>query len=142
MQTRSRPKLITIEPRRLFYGLAGCLFVGLAALGTVLPLLPTTPFVLVAAACFARSSSRAHAWLLGNRVFGPLIRNWQRDRSVSLRAKVTSIALIIVTIGSTVLFAVKPPLLRIMLCAIGLGVITFLVRLRTTPVDRDAELPR
>jgi uncharacterized membrane protein YbaN (DUF454 family) len=139
MKYPTRPRAFVNDPRRIFYGVAGVVFVGLAALGTVLPLLPTTPFVLVAAACFARSSSRAHAWLLDNRVFGPLIRNWQRDRSVTLRAKVTSIVLIVATIGSTALFATDSTLVRVILCTIGLGVITFLLQLRTTPTGRDRE---
>jgi hypothetical protein len=72
------------------------LLIGLASLalgiaGVVLPLLPTTPFVLLAAYCFARSSPRLHDWLLGHRLFGPLIANWQRHRDISPRAKLLAL---------------------------------------------------
>jgi uncharacterized membrane protein YbaN (DUF454 family) len=65
--------------------------VGLAAVGVVVPGLPTTPLLLLAAACFARSSPRLHARLLANPVFGPLIREWQETRTVPVRAKVIAI---------------------------------------------------
>ena len=60
--------------------LVGILFVVLGAIGAVLPLLPTTPFVLVAAWCFARSSPRLHRWLLESRLFGPMLRDWEENR--------------------------------------------------------------
>ena len=71
--------------------LCGIFFVGLAALGAVLPLLPTTPFLLVAAACFAKSSPRLHKMLLNNKVFGPLIYHWQASRSIPKRAKIIAL---------------------------------------------------
>lgn len=72
--------------RALWMGF-GCLCVALAAAGAVLPLLPTTPFLLLAAYAFARSSKRLHDWLLAHRQFGPLIRNWQRHGAIDRRAK-------------------------------------------------------
>lgn len=63
------------------------LCVGLAILGVVLPGLPTTPFILLAAYAAARGSARMHAWLLAHRVFGPMIRDWQREGAVSPSAK-------------------------------------------------------
>jgi uncharacterized membrane protein YbaN (DUF454 family) len=72
------------------------LIIGLTSLtlgiaGVVLPLLPTTPFVLLAGYCFARSSPRLHDWLLANRTFGPLILNWERHRAIAPRAKVFAV---------------------------------------------------
>lgn len=63
----------------------------LAALGVALPLLPTTPFVLLAAFAFARSSDRWHAWLRRHRVFGPIIDDWRRYRAIGKRAKIASV---------------------------------------------------
>lgn len=96
-----------------------------------MPILPTTPLVLLAAACFARGSDRVHDWLLRNRMFGPLIERWQRTRSVSLRAKVMAILLLTITLGSTVVFVVEVTWVRALLVAIGLGVVVFLLRLPT-----------
>ena len=67
---------------------AGLVSLVLAVLGAVLPLLPTTPFVLLAAYCFSRSSPRLHGWLVNHRVAGPMIRNWRDHRAISLRAKI------------------------------------------------------
>ncbi|MBB6542933.1 YbaN family protein [Thalassotalea piscium] len=71
--------------------ISGLFFVGLALLGAVLPILPTTPFLLVAAACFAKSSPRMHKMLLENKVFGPLIYHWQQTRSIPKRAKIIAL---------------------------------------------------
>lgn len=59
----------------------------LGLVGLVLPLLPTTPFMLLAAACFAKSSPRLHDWLVGHRLFGPAIRDWREHRAIAPRAK-------------------------------------------------------
>ncbi len=76
--------------------IAGIFFVGLAALGAFLPLLPTTPFLLVAAACFAKSSPRMHKMLLANKVFGPMIYHWEQSRSIPKRAKVIALTSIVI----------------------------------------------
>ena len=67
--------------------LAGLLALLLGVIGIFLPLLPTTPFVLLAAWCFARGSARCEAWLLNHRLFGPIVRDWRVRRAVPLRAK-------------------------------------------------------
>ncbi len=72
--------------RALWLALGG-LFLGLGLLGVVLPVLPTTPFLLLAAGCFAKSSPRLHGWLLGHPVFGPPIRNWEENGAISRGAK-------------------------------------------------------
>jgi uncharacterized membrane protein YbaN (DUF454 family) len=66
--------------------------VGLAALGVLLPLLPTTPFLLVAAWAFGRSSERFHGWLSRNRWFGPMLQDWQRHGAIPLWAKIMAVA--------------------------------------------------
>ena len=73
---------------------AGSLCIGLAVLGLFLPLLPTTPFLLLASACYVRSSERLHGWLMGNRLLGGYIRNFKERRGLPLRAKVTTVVLL------------------------------------------------
>jgi uncharacterized membrane protein YbaN (DUF454 family) len=82
---------------RPLWVLAGLLALALGAAGTVLPLLPTTPFVLLAAFCFARSSPRLHDWLLAHRFFGPLIENWRRHGAIDRRTKIVSLSVMAAT---------------------------------------------
>lgn len=74
-------------PVRLVFAGLGTLFAGLGVLGIFLPVLPTTPFLLLAAACYARASRRIFNWLLNHRQFGPLIREWREHRAMPYRAK-------------------------------------------------------
>lgn len=75
--------------------LIGLLFVGLAIIGAILPVMPTTVFLLVAAACFARSSPYLYNKLLSNKAFGPLIRDWENHKSIPRRAKYTALISIV-----------------------------------------------
>lgn len=72
---------------RLLWGMGGVAALGLGAAGIVLPLLPTVPFVLLAAFCFSRSSDRLHDWLVAHDIFGPMIRDWRESGAISPRAK-------------------------------------------------------
>jgi len=122
------PALVRGPLRTLLLGL-GWLFVGLGMAGVVLPVLPTTPFILLAAACFARSSERFYAWLLDSRVFGPLIRDWREHHAIPRRARWIGIGAIVVFLGSSVAFFVAVLWLRVLLLAIGAGLVVFLYRL-------------
>lgn len=105
------------------YQLLGFFFLVLATVGVFLPLLPTTPFVLVAAACFARSSAKWHAWLLGNSIFGPMIRDWEINRCITARVKAVAILSMLLVGGCSIFFAIDDQRLRIaggVLIAIGL----------------------
>jgi len=80
---------------KTFQIILGFVFLALAVIGAILPVMPTTCFVLGAAACFAKSSPRFHQWLLDSRIFGPMIKNWQATRSMPRRAKIIAIASLI-----------------------------------------------
>ncbi|MDJ0653949.1 MAG: YbaN family protein [Xanthomonadales bacterium] len=123
-----------ITHRWLFLGL-GFVFVALGAVGVVLPVLPTTPFLILAAACFARSSQRWHAWLLNSRLFGPLLRNWEQNRCIPRRAKVAAVVIMGLVGGSSMVFALETLWARaatLLLIAVGIGT---LWRIRSCPPD-------
>lgn len=110
----------------------GAMALGLGVLGVFLPLLPTTPFLLLAAACFARSSRRFHDWLLGHRVLGRYIRDYREGRGMPLRAKIVALALLWGSIGSSALLVVELLWVRLLLAAIAVAVTVHLVRLPTS----------
>ena len=85
----------------------GLLSLAMGVIGIVVQLLPTTPFLLLAAIGFARSSQRLHRWLMNHRQFGPLIRNWQEHRAIRRSAKVASTISIAAIIGISALLCVK-----------------------------------
>lgn len=114
---------------RGLYVLAGWIFVGLAVLGAVLPVFPTTIFLILAAASFARGSERFYGWLLENRSFGPLIRDWRERRTIPRRAKVRALILIVLSFTVTIGFFVGAWWLRALLALTGTALFTFLVRL-------------
>ena len=107
----------------------GHVSVGLAVLGAFLPLLPTTPFLLLAAACYIRASARFYNWLLNTETFGPIIRNWREHRAMAPKHKAMAIGFIVVSIGATVLFAVSHPAGRVALAGMGIGWVIVLLRI-------------
>lgn len=114
----------------------GLLSVALGVLGMVVPLLPTTPLLLLAAFCFARSSERFHAWLLNNRVFGETIRNYRDGLGLPMRQKIATLAILWVTMVSTSIFVVPLWPVRILLGAIACGVTVYLLSLPTRRVQQ------
>ena len=112
---------------------AGVVCVALALIGIVLPLLPTTPFLLLAAACFARSSPRLDDWLHHNRLFGPYLRAYRDGHGTPLRVKVSIISLLWISITLSAIFAIPSRLwaLRLALVAIALLVSIHVLRIKT-----------
>ena len=117
---------------------AGLLCVALGVLGIVLPGLPTTPFLLLAGFCFARSSERFHQWLLSHRWLGRYIRNFEEGRGMAPRDKVITIGTLWLTMGITIVFFVPVLWAKLAMAAIGLGTTTYLLRLPTAPADDRA----
>jgi uncharacterized membrane protein YbaN (DUF454 family) len=105
----------------------GVLCVILGVIGIFLPILPTTPFLLLAAACFARSCDSCHAWLLEHRWFGSFIRNWYERRGVTRRQKTAALAMLWAGIGVSIAFGSELWWVRLMLVAIATCTTLYLV---------------
>lgn len=114
---------------RVLFVVLGTLFLILGIVGAFLPVLPTTPFLLLAAACYARGSTRFYNALLNNRSFGPLILEWRRHHSIPFRIKVTAIALMSVTLSVSILTLSSLPWLQAALAAAGIGLAVYLWRI-------------
>ena len=110
----------------------GLCFVGLAILGVVLPILPTTPFLLVAAACFAKSSPTLQKKLLANKVFGPLINDWQQHRTIPKRAKRIALLTIILSVSWSA-YMLQNLLMTGLVILLVIGPFVFLWRLPESP---------
>jgi uncharacterized membrane protein YbaN (DUF454 family) len=123
------PPLAT-GPRRLLFLAAGLGCVGLAYLGAVLPGLPTTPWVLLASYCFARSSPRLERWLKRSPVFGRLLRDWDEHRGIRRPVKVVAVGLIVTVVSVSILSGRLPVWVRWVVggcAACGVTVILFAV---------------
>lgn len=116
--------------------LLGVLFTAIGTVGAFLPVLPTTPFLLLAAACFARSSPALYQRLIANRVFGPYISQWQRDRTIPREAKRKACGLVVVTFAISIAL-VDATWLRGTLGALAVALIGLLAWLPTTATDQD-----
>lgn len=116
----------------------GTLCVALGILGMVVPLLPTTVFLLLAAFFYARSSERFYHWLMTNRLFGECLRNYREGRGIPLKQKIVTIALLWPSIGYAAFFVVSLWWVKVILLAIAAGVTLHLVTIKTyKPAPRD-----
>jgi uncharacterized membrane protein YbaN (DUF454 family) len=118
----------------------GTACVALGAVGLFLPILPTTPFLLLAAVCYAKSSKRFYDWLTTNRWFGAYILNYREGRGIPRRQKALTILLLWLTIGCTAGFAVTLGWVRLLLLAIATAVTVHLLRIKTF-VPASPEVP-
>ncbi len=101
-----------------FFMALGLFFVALAAIGVLLPGLPTTPFLLLAAGCFAKSSQRLHNWLLENRTFGPMIRHWHEHRAISRRVRNIAISSMLLMGGLSIFFILDQLFLQMLVASL------------------------
>jgi uncharacterized protein len=111
--------------------IVGFISVSLGVAGMFIPLLPTTPFLLLAGVCFARSSKRAHAWLLNNRLCGDYIRNYRHHRSIKLSHKISAVSLLWITIGYSVIFSPLHFIIKLLLLFIAAAVSKHILGLNT-----------
>ena len=113
---------------RLTWLVVGLVALVLGAIGIALPLLPTTPFILLAAFAFAQSSEKLHQWLLDHNVFGPLIENWRRHGAISRRAKVVSVVSMVAVLGISVAMAAPPMVIGVQAVVLGASAAFILTR--------------
>lgn len=127
-------KRMTAHAARLAWLAVGIAAIVLGALGVLLPLLPTTPFVLVAAFAFANSSERLHTWLVDHNLFGELIVNWHRHGAISRPAKVASVLSMAAVLVISLLLDVPASVLVVQ--AVVLSVCAFFVVSRPSPPEQ------
>jgi uncharacterized membrane protein YbaN (DUF454 family) len=113
---------------KIVLNLIGCVAVALGVLGIFLPLLPTTPFLLLASACFARGSTRLHHWLQNNRVFGRYLRDYENGKGIPLRGKVWILLFMWASMGYSMWRLREQPALLVLLALIGGAVTLYLTR--------------
>lgn len=122
-------------PARVGWVAAGHVCLVLGIIGAMLPLMPTTVFILCAAACYARGSRRFYDKLLAHRVFGPIVRDWQEHRGMSAGAKRWAIGAVAVAISASIL-ALDDLTLRVLLGLVALVLIGGLLRIPTVGASR------
>jgi len=115
----------------------GIVSLALGFIGVFVPLLPTTPFALLSAYLFARSSPKLHNWLLNNRVFGKYIRDYNNEKSIPLKIKIVSVSMLWSTILFSVFYLLKDRwYLQLLLVAIALGVSFHILSLKTKKQEK------
>lgn len=124
--------LVNPAIRPIFFFLGWLSFV-LGFVGAFLPVLPTTPFLILAAFFFSKSSSKVHTWLLGLPTFGPMIEDWENNRVIRPRAKALAISVLTLVMGTSILFAGLNSNLQLMLGGIWLLVGLFLLTRKSRP---------
>ena len=124
-------EIISNKAFRYMLIIAGTIFLGFGVIGIFLPILPTTPFLLLAAACYARSSQRFYNWLMNNKWFGNYIKNYHEGRGVPLKFKIFTITLLWLTILTSIYFVINNFWIEIILIMIAIGVTIHIITIKT-----------
>lgn len=120
-----------MEISRVLFFTLGLTFLGIGAIGIVLPVLPTTPFVIVSALCFGKSSERFERWISNNRYFGSYIGNYKTRKGVPLDVKIKSIIFLWVMLLVSIFFFISNIYIQILLMVVGVGVTAHIWMLNT-----------
>lgn len=124
---------------KILLNLVGLVAVALGVLGIFLPLLPTTPFLLLASACFMKSSPRLHRWMLSNSLFGEYLTNIQEKKGIPLKGKVVTLVVLWTSMGYSI-YIVRPVMLKGLLVAIGLAVSAWILHMKTLRREPEQKL--
>jgi len=111
--------------------IGGTLSMAIGILGIFVPVLPTTPFLLLAAACYMSSSQKLYNWLLSNRFVGAYISHYIQGKGIPLKVKLFTVIFLWITIGLSVVFAVQGVVIRVVLILVAVGVTTHIIRITT-----------
>ncbi|NPV86438.1 MAG: YbaN family protein [Anaerolineae bacterium] len=122
---------------RLLLIIGGTVCVALGIVGMFIPILPTTPFLLLAAACYIRSSERFYRWLVGNHWIGKYIRSYREGKGIPKSQKVLALLALWLTIGTSAFFGTSQWWLRALLFLIGLGVTIHILKLKTYRAEKE-----
>jgi uncharacterized protein len=117
--------------------IAGSLSLILGIIGIFLPLLPTTPLLLLAAACYIRSSKKLYTFLINNKYLGSYIKDYQEKGAVSKKTKIIALCFLWLSIGGSVLFVVTKLFIKFILISIAIGVTIHILRLKTVESLED-----
>ncbi|MBP1948511.1 YbaN family protein [Virgibacillus litoralis] len=116
---------------KLLLIIAGSISLALGLLGIILPLLPTTPLLLLAAACYVRSSNRLYEWLITNRYFGSYIENYRLGKGIPLKAKIIGVSVLWLSMGYTILFVIPLIIVKLLLACIAMFFSWFILKQKT-----------
>ena len=119
------------RPIRILLIITGTIFTVIGLIGIFLPILPTTPFLLLAAACYLRSSDRLYKWLLNNRVFGGYLKNYMEKKGIPIGVKIFTISLLWITILFSAFVLIQIIWVRVLLISIAVGVTIHLIMIKT-----------
>ncbi len=113
--------------RNILFLILGWICIILAVIGIFLPLLPTTPFLILAAFLFSKGSERLHSWLLNQKSFGPIIKNWEQNGAIAPRAKIISTIMIMAFFSYTLAFVDVLFWIKVLVFLTGVCVLTFIL---------------
>ena len=116
---------------KLIWSAAGTFFLGLGIVGIAVPLLPTTPFLLLAAACYLRGSARMYRMMMTNKYFGQYLRDYRAGRGMPLKVKIGTVSLLWAVIILSAIFTTSNPIIRMALFVVAVGVTLHIVTLKT-----------
>lgn len=131
------PRPAKSHAMRALYLALGGICLALAIAGVVLPVLPTTPFLLLASGCFVRSSPRLDAWMRSSRLFGPFLNDWARHHGVRLHVKLTALSTIAIVVAWSLCFSDLSNALRGVLLGLAVVGVVVVARLKTIEEPRS-----
>lgn len=122
---------LTDKVKRILFVIFGTLFLVIGFIGVVIPVLPTTPFLLLAAACYIRGSKRIHNWMINNSIFGDFVRNYMERKGITIKQKIITLTFLWLTIGFSIYYIIDSFLIRIALFIIATAVSLHILLIRT-----------